>query len=93
MQTNAGDMRLSMRAIGFNIWREDGLRGLWAGLVPNVTRCFLVNAAEIGTYDEAKEFYKNVSFLESSPMLQHVFASGTAGYPNYEIHMFVSKAF
>ena len=28
--------------------------GLWAGLRPNIARTFLVNAAELGTYDQAK---------------------------------------
>eukprot|EP00438_Fugacium_kawagutii_P012828 Skav216610 [mRNA] locus=scaffold2940:49068:51054:+ [translate_table: standard] len=45
--------------------RAEGVRALWKGLTPalvrqasrlwpNVTRTFLVNAAELGTYDEAK---------------------------------------
>ena len=32
----------------------DGIAGFWAGVGPNVMRCFLVNAAELGTYDQAK---------------------------------------
>ena len=33
---------------------KDGILGFWAGLVPNISRTFLVNAAELGTYDQAK---------------------------------------
>ena len=36
------------------VWKADGILGFWAGLGPNITRTFLVNAAELGTYDEVK---------------------------------------
>ena len=42
-------------------------------------RCFLVNAAELGTYDHAKHELQQRGIFSSFPMLQHVTASGIAG--------------
>jgi hypothetical protein len=36
-----------------------GVRGLWAGCLPNIQRAFIVNAFELGTYDQAKETLVN----------------------------------
>ena len=44
----------SMSTVFRNIWGRQGLLGFWAGYPPNVARTFLVNAAELGTYDQAK---------------------------------------
>ena len=35
-----------------HVYANAGILGFWAGVYPNVVRCFLVNAAEIGTYDQ-----------------------------------------
>ncbi|XP_001512822.1 mitochondrial uncoupling protein 3 isoform X2 [Ornithorhynchus anatinus] len=37
------------------IAREEGVRGLWKGTVPNITRNAIVNCAEMVTYDLIKE--------------------------------------
>ncbi|KAL4640440.1 mitochondrial brown fat uncoupling protein 1 [Arapaima gigas] len=37
------------------IFREEGLRGLWKGTLPNITRNALVNCTELVTYDLIKE--------------------------------------
>ena len=34
---------------------RDGLKGLWIGWGPNVVRNSLINAAEVSTYDQAKQ--------------------------------------
>ncbi|XP_029453046.1 mitochondrial brown fat uncoupling protein 1 [Rhinatrema bivittatum] len=38
-----------------SIAREEGVRGLWKGTLPNVTRNAIVNCAELVTYDLIKE--------------------------------------
>ncbi|KPP71734.1 hypothetical protein Z043_109323 [Scleropages formosus] len=37
------------------IFRDEGLRGLWKGTLPNITRNALVNCTELVTYDLIKE--------------------------------------
>ncbi|KAG8534758.1 hypothetical protein GDO81_018621, partial [Engystomops pustulosus] len=37
------------------IAKEEGVRGLWKGTVPNITRNAIVNCAELVTYDLIKE--------------------------------------
>lgn len=32
--------------------REEGLKGLWKGIGPNVARNAIVNAAELASYDQ-----------------------------------------
>eukprot|EP00933_Yihiella_yeosuensis_P031510 TRINITY_DN2508_c4_g1_i1.p1 TRINITY_DN2508_c4_g1~~TRINITY_DN2508_c4_g1_i1.p1 ORF type:complete len:323 (+),score=73.11 TRINITY_DN2508_c4_g1_i1:84-971(+) len=54
MQSAAGS--LSMKEVVLKVHSKDGIKGFWAGLKPNVARTFLVNGAEIGTYDETKLF-------------------------------------
>ena len=66
----------SMRAVVGNVYRSGGVLSFWAGLQPNVARTFLVNAAELGTYDQAKESLKPL--LGEGP-LAHIGASGIAG--------------
>jgi len=69
--------QLRMATVIQRVWRKEGLVGFWAGVRPNVMRTFLVNAAELGTYDEAK------SRLEpqlGKGLLAHVAASGCAGF-------------
>ena len=38
-----------------SLCREEGVAGLWTGLVPNVTRVAIITAAELAAYDEVKE--------------------------------------
>ena len=49
---------------------------LWSGLQPNIARTFLVNAAELGTYDEAK--HRLIPIVGDNPVA-HIGASGIAG--------------
>lgn len=44
----------TMASIIRHVYANGGIRAFWAGLQPNVIRTFLVNAAELGTYDQAK---------------------------------------
>lgn len=76
VQTTVG-ASVTMREVSARVWAQDGVRGFWAGLWPNVTRTFLVNAAELGTYDEAKS--RLVPVLGDG-FFAHVAASGAAGF-------------
>merc|ERR1712060_407226 len=59
------------------VWERQGILGFWAGVQPNVARTFLVNAAELGTYDEAKSRLR--PHLGDGVLL-HMGASGCAGF-------------
>eukprot|EP00440_Ansanella_granifera_P057771 gb/GFBE01062630.1/.p1 GENE.gb/GFBE01062630.1/~~gb/GFBE01062630.1/.p1 ORF type:complete len:288 (+),score=36.86 gb/GFBE01062630.1/:1-864(+) len=76
VQTHVGS-GLGLRDIISRVYARDGILGFWAGVRPNVARTFLVNAAELGTYDEAKSQLKPY-FGEG--LLTHVGASGCAGF-------------
>lgn len=64
------------------ILQSEGFSGLWKGLLPNIQRAFIVNAAELGTYDQSKhllhQFNPNLFGTESS--LTHFTASLVAGF-------------
>ena len=66
----------SMATVARNVVKSDGVLGLWAGLRPNVARTFLVNAMELGTYDQAKSMLIDV--IGDGPQA-HIGASGIAG--------------
>ena len=65
------------------VWHHSGVRGLWAGWQPNVARCFVGNAAELGCYDQFKmmltEHIDHPSFTKDST-LTHFGASTGAGF-------------
>ena len=64
------------------IWAKSGVRGLWAGTTPNVARCFVGNACELGCYDQFKTTLiesKNPLFGKDST-LTHIGASTGAGF-------------
>lgn len=56
----------------FDVYRKtiatDGIRGLWLGLGPNIMRNALINAAEVATYDQAKEKALERGYMDS-PLL------------------------
>jgi len=68
---------ISMMQVIKKVWAADGVAGFWAGVKPNVARTFLVNAAELGTYDQAKQTLQ--PYLGAG-LLSHVGASGCAGF-------------
>ena len=65
----------SMASVVRSVYRDGGLLSFWAGVGPNVMRTFLVNAAELGTYDEAK--HRLVPYVGDTA-LAHVGASGAS---------------
>lgn len=74
---NSSGRTQPMMSVLSNVVQARGLFGLWAGVVPNILRCALVNAAELGTYDEAKEMLEEL--VENRPA-QHVLAAAVAAF-------------
>lgn len=66
----------SMANVMKEVVRTDGILGLWAGVRPNIARTFLVNAAELGVYDQAKATY--IPYTGDN-FFAHLGASFTAG--------------
>lgn len=77
VQTHVGADKMRMMTVIKKVWTTDGIAGFWAGVKPNVARTFLVNAAELGTYDEAKQ---QLQPYLGSGFSSHVAASGCAGF-------------
>jgi hypothetical protein len=61
------------------IFKSQGITGLYRGLVPNVQRAFIVNAAELGTYDHCKNWLIHDLGL-SNDLPAHAGASVLAGF-------------
>ena len=63
-----------------SIYAQNGVSGFWRGSVPNVARCFVGNAAELGCYDQFKMML--CTQLNSSPdaAVTHFGASTGAGF-------------
>ena len=74
MQTAAD--ATTMRAVAARVHAEGGILAFWSGVFPNVARTFLVNAAELGTYDEAKS---RLVPVVGDNAAAHIGASGIAG--------------
>jgi len=77
MQAHKGATAPRMREIVGGVWRHAGVFGFWRGWQPNVARCFIGNACEIGCYDEAKT--RLVAAGVPDGPLGHFAASGVAG--------------
>lgn len=61
------------------IYQREGFRGFLRGMPPNIKRGFIVNAAELGTYDHSKEFFISRGIL-SDGVFAHTGASCVAGF-------------
>jgi len=79
MQASSTGPKLSMLDVTKAVYRGDGIRGFWAGVQPNIARTFLVNAAELGTYDQAKHWLVHNVGMAEGPVA-HISASGIAGF-------------
>ena len=76
MQTNTG--RPKINPIIKDIFRKEGVLGFWRGVQPNVARCFVGNACEIGCYDQFKTSIVEREYVPDGP-LAHLSASAGAG--------------
>lgn len=54
------------------------LRGMWTGVVPSMQRAFVVNAAELASYDYIKGFFLHKALLEDG-ILCHFVSSMITG--------------
>jgi solute carrier family 25 uncoupling protein 8/9 len=79
MQSNTLTRRLRMGEVVSQIWAREGILGFWSGVKPNIARTFLVNAAELGTYDHAKHMISELNIFPEGSLALHVSASGIAG--------------
>ena len=67
----------TIRSVVRRIYQQSGILSFWSGLQPNIARTFLVNAAELGTYDETKS--RIVPYVGDNAAA-HISASGVAGF-------------
>lgn len=63
-----------------SIVAASGVLSLWDGWAPNCQRSFIVNAAELATYDYFKQLLLKLQFFREGPeLLVHTLASSGAG--------------
>ena len=77
MQAHKGTSTPRIATTVGNIYGGAGILGFWRGWQPNVARCFIGNACEIGCYDEAKT--RLIAAGVPDGPLGHFGASGVAG--------------
>lgn len=58
-----------------NIYKQQGVQGLFRGVVPTVQRAALLTATQLGTYDEIKHTLLRAELFEEGPLLH--FCSGS----------------
>ncbi|XP_028320149.1 mitochondrial uncoupling protein 2-like [Gouania willdenowi] len=61
------------------ITRDEGIRGLWKGCLPNIVRNAIVNCSELVTYDIIKELILNYNLMTDN-MPCHFTAGFAAGF-------------
>lgn len=57
------------------IYAEAGLAGLWVGIIPNILRNSVINAAEIASYDQYKEMWLKYTSIPDKLALHFICAS------------------
>ena len=78
MQSSRNESKY-MSTVIRHVYNNDGIIGFWAGIKPNVTRCFFVNAAEIGSYDWCKHKLYELNICIEGSLISHVLSSFFAG--------------
>lgn len=63
-----------------HIVKNEGIVGLWQGVIPNMQRAFIVNAMELGTYDHAKQILVQDMQFKNDSVATHGIASFIAGF-------------
>eukprot|EP01083_Nonionella_stella_P046889 125555_1 len=58
---------------------EEGIRGLWTGILPNIGRNSVINAGELATYDTFKSFFLDNNLL-TDDMPCHILSGLLAGF-------------
>ena len=81
MQSDKDGSRYKSTIQAFShIVKNEGILGLWQGVLPNMQRAFIVNAMELGTYDQAKEILIRDLNFGPDHVITHTFASFVAGF-------------
>ncbi|KAH1026335.1 mitochondrial 2-oxoglutarate/malate carrier protein [Dendroctonus ponderosae] len=62
----------------FRIYREEGLLTLWRGAVPTMGRAMVVNAAQLASYSQAKQYLVKTGYFHEGIFL-HFLASMISG--------------
>jgi len=77
--TNNNHNQKSLFQTSKQIYQNNGIKGLWKGVTPNVSRAILVNLGELSTYDNTKQYLKkNHHFNEG--LLLHTSSSICSGF-------------
>ncbi|XP_047258940.1 mitochondrial uncoupling protein 2 isoform X8 [Capsicum annuum] len=63
----------------YMIVKQEGLAALWTGIVPNIARNAIINAAELASYDHLKEIILKLPGFTDS-VLTHLLAGLGAGF-------------
>jgi hypothetical protein len=77
VQIQASPKSLAVMDVARSIYASRGILGFWSGAGPNIARTFIVNAAELGSYDQIKT--QVFVPMVGDNILAHLGASGAAG--------------
>ena len=69
---------LTLRSLKTEFRREEGVLTLWRGATPTIARAIVVNAAQLGTYSQAKESVKSQFGMDEGTPL-HIIAAMISG--------------
>lgn len=61
------------------IYAEGGLPGFWVGIIPNILRNSIINAAEIASYDQYKQMFMQYTSIKDKMPL-HFICAFMAGF-------------
>jgi solute carrier family 25 (mitochondrial oxoglutarate transporter), member 11 len=64
----------------YKIGSQEGVKALWRGVVPTVTRGAVVSMTQLATYDQAKEMYLNSGIVKEEGKPLHLISSVTSGF-------------
>lgn len=57
------------------IARTEGVAGFWTGILPNIARNSIINAAELATYDQFKSMALETSYFKDDVVTHVVYVA------------------
>eukprot|EP00591_Stephanopyxis_turris_P005253 CAMPEP_0195521520 /NCGR_PEP_ID=MMETSP0794_2-20130614/18847_1 /TAXON_ID=515487 /ORGANISM="Stephanopyxis turris, Strain CCMP 815" /LENGTH=272 /DNA_ID=CAMNT_0040651095 /DNA_START=200 /DNA_END=1015 /DNA_ORIENTATION=+ len=75
----SGTLYKGVTDASFKIFKSEGMRGFARGVWPNIQRGFIINAAELGTYDHTKTALNKYGITGIGSHLGASFVAGFAG--------------